>query len=763
MNLHDFRCTKLARLVVVGWLLLGAGAVGGRAAQLINLSSRAVAAAGADALTAGFSIAGGGSKTVLIRAAGPALAGFGLSGTLSAAQVELFRNGVRLAVNAGWDGGGDGTAIAAAARAAGAFALAAGSKDAALVVTLPPGGYTAQVSPAAGAAAGVALVEVYDLTPGDGSRLVNLSTRARVGVGADVLIVGFVLVGDGPTRLLARGVGPTLGVFGVPGALADPQLSLEQNGTVLARNDNAGAGANAALAVAVAGNVGAFALPAASLDAALLVDQGAGGYTMQIAGRSGGTGVALAELYDATAVSAPRTTATWNADYGVAGFARAAAGGGVLPETDARYRKVTSATEFLAALTDKTTKVIEIQNDLDLGWNELPAAARTGLFRNDSVPLLHPVLKATGVTIIDIQDKIGLTIFSASGATIRHAHFNIKRCTDLIVRNLRFDELWEWDESSKGDYDKQGWDFITVDINSKTVWIDHCEFTKAYDGVLDIKGGSSDVTVSWCKFYGDDGAAGSFVRQQIAELEKAPATYPMYGFLRANGFSVEDIVAVTRSQKKGHLVGALEFDPANANLSVTLHHNLYINMQDRIPRLRAGNAHAYNLAVDNTEAVAAKVIRDARIAAMSASNAAKLEGSAATYSFGVTLNGAISTEGGAVLVEESEFNGVASPLRNNQVSATQPAYTGKIRALNLFYRYAPGGITFTGGSETAGSPLTPVPAPALPFSWNGFSVLPYAYKADAAASVAGRLRALDGAGAGRLTWPKENWLRATLP
>ncbi len=735
------------------------------AAQLINLSSRAVAYAGSDAMTAGFVIVGSAPKMLLIRASGPALGAFGVPGALAAPQLELFKDGARIGVNSGWDAANNNpAAITAAAGNVGAFAFAAGSKDAALLVTLAPGGYTAQVSPASGAIApGVALVEVYDVTPGDGSQLINLSTRAKVGTGSDVLIVGFVLSGGGQSRLLARGVGPTLGAFGVPGALADPQLSIEQAGTVLARNDNWSAGANATLVASIAGNVGAFALPAASKDAAFLADQAGGSYTVQISGRDGGTGVALAELYDASAVSPPRSTATWGADYNLAGFARNAVGAGIVAETDANYRKVTNATEFLAALTSKTTKVIEIQNDLDLGWNELPAAARTGLFRNDSVPLLHPVLKATGVTIIDVQDKTGLTIFSASGATIRHAHFNIKRCTDLIVRNLRFDELWEWDESSKGDYDKQGWDFITIDINSKTVWVDHCDFTKVYDGVLDIKGGSSDVTVSWCKFSADDGAPGSFVRQQIDELEKNPSAYAMYGFLRTNGFTPEDIVAISRSQKKGHLVGALEFDAANANLSVTLHHNLYLNMQDRMPRLRAGNVHGYNLCVDNTEALAAKKIRDTRVAAMSASNAAKLDGSSPTYHFGVTLNGAISTEGGAVLVENSEFNEVASPVRNNQVSATQPEYTGKIRVTNLIFRYSPSNLAYTGGSEDAGSPLAPVPAPALAFSWNGFAALPYAYVASPAATVSARLKSLDGAGAGRLTWPKQNWLRPVVP
>lgn len=436
------------------------------------------------------------------------------------------------------------------------------------------------------------------------------------------------------------------------------------------------------------------------------------------------------------------------------GFARGTTGGGVLAETDPAYRQVRTAAELGTALATKTVRVIEIMNDLDLGWNELPGDAQKGALRAASAPLLHPVLKQTGVTTVDIQDREGLTIFSAMGATIRRAIFNIKRCKNVIVRNLRFDELWEWDEASQGKYDKQGWDFITVDMGSSDVWIDHCDFTKAYDGVVDVKGGSSNVTISWCRFMGDDGGANSFVRQQIAELEKNPGGYPLYGFLRENGFSVDDIVQISRSQKKGHLVGANDFDPMNAQHTVTLHHNIYKNMQDRVPRLRAGNVHVFNVLVDNVEAFAARQRRDELVAAMSPTSAARLSGS---FSFSVTLNGAISTEGGAVLLERSALMDVASPVRNNQTDPTMASYTGKIRVLDTMYSL--GGKSFRGGSEEAGSPLAPVPAPVLPFSWNGVPNLPYAYDAEDPAGLAASLNAPDGAGAGRLTWPKERWLQ----
>jgi len=449
----------------------------------------------------------------------------------------------------------------------------------------------------------------------------------------------------------------------------------------------------------------------------------------------------------------PSSTNLFNFD--LAGFAAATTGGGILPDTDVNYRKVYTADEFRLALANDNLKVIEIMSDLNLGWFEIPPSAQTGDFRQNAAPSLHPVLLATGVSLIDIQDKNGLTIFSANGATIRHAEFNIKRCNNLIVRNLRFDELWEWDESTKGDYDSKDWDFITIDMHSTNVWVDHCDFTKAYDGVVDIKGGSHNITISWCRFLGDDGGTNSFVRQQIDALEQNAASYSMYYFLRTRGFSVEDIIDIVRSQKKGHLVGATEFNADNANLQVTLHHNYYFNFQDRMPRLRGGNSHVFNVYLFNTEALAAKRLRDARVAAMSPSDALKL--SNGTYKFDVTLNGAISTEDGAVLVEKAHIVDTTYPIRNNQTDPANPAYTGKIRALDTIYTFD--AATFRGGSEDAGSPLAPVPAVPKPFSWNGFTSLPYSYSLDDPTTLVATLTGTNGPGSGMISWAKTNWLR----
>jgi len=129
-------------------------------ARPLNLSTRAVAGSGANALVAGFIISGTTSETVLIRGAGPALAAFQVAGSLTNPQLTLFdSSGNPLATNTGW--GGDRTLALAFARVY-AFPFAAGSADCALLATLPPGAYSAQVSGANGTS-GIALIEVYDV------------------------------------------------------------------------------------------------------------------------------------------------------------------------------------------------------------------------------------------------------------------------------------------------------------------------------------------------------------------------------------------------------------------------------------------------------------------------------------------------------------------------------------------------------------------------------------------------------------------------
>ncbi|HEY1111298.1 MAG TPA: PQQ-binding-like beta-propeller repeat protein [Opitutaceae bacterium] len=276
---------------------LDAPATGG---QLINLSTRAEAG-GDGTLIAGFVVAGLAEKPLLVRAVGPGLARFGVVGTLADPALELHatrddgRNAL-LSANENWADHGRGPALVDAAARTGAFPLEDGSRDAALLATATPRPHSAVVRGAS--PAGIALVEVYD---GDveetGTRLINLSTRAQVGVGDKALTPGFVIRGTGPLQLLIRAVGPTLRELGVPGALARPTLTLFRQATALASNTGWTTGGLAADLAGAARAAGAFALPSGSDDSAILVTLDPGAYTVRVAGVGDTTGEALVEVY----------------------------------------------------------------------------------------------------------------------------------------------------------------------------------------------------------------------------------------------------------------------------------------------------------------------------------------------------------------------------------------------------------------------------------------------------------------------------------
>jgi hypothetical protein len=132
-------------------------AAGAGAAKLANVSARSQVGTGNDILIAGFNISGTGSRTLLIRAVGPALGGFGVTGVLADPKLELFGSNGKIQENDNWE-----LSTRSTFSRTGAFDLPTGSRDAVLLVTLPPGSYTAQVS-GVGGSTGVALVEVYDV------------------------------------------------------------------------------------------------------------------------------------------------------------------------------------------------------------------------------------------------------------------------------------------------------------------------------------------------------------------------------------------------------------------------------------------------------------------------------------------------------------------------------------------------------------------------------------------------------------------------
>jgi hypothetical protein len=130
----------------------------------VNIATRAQVGTGGNILIPGFVIGGSTAETVLIRADGPSLTAFGVSGALAAPSLILTAQstGATLAANTGWGTNPYPGQIASVAGQVGAFALSSGSADSAVLVTLPPGAYTVQTS-GVGSTTGVALAEIYEV------------------------------------------------------------------------------------------------------------------------------------------------------------------------------------------------------------------------------------------------------------------------------------------------------------------------------------------------------------------------------------------------------------------------------------------------------------------------------------------------------------------------------------------------------------------------------------------------------------------------
>lgn len=268
-----------------------------RSGSLTNLSTRLRVSADGSPAIVGYVLAGGGSQTVLIRAVGPGLTSFGLDNALADPRLTVYdAAGRAIASNDDWEGGGS---VAAVGQRVGAFALTAGSRDAAVVLAASAGAYTVHVA-AEGGASGVALIEVYT-ADATGPQLVNLSVRGVAGTGSDTLTAGFAVRGTART-LLMRGVGPGLAAFGVQAVLPDPQVVvLDSAQRQVDANNDWGRVVDRLIFDRAATAVAAFPLTEGSSDAALTRPMDAGAYTMQVTDNGGRTGEVLVEVYDASA------------------------------------------------------------------------------------------------------------------------------------------------------------------------------------------------------------------------------------------------------------------------------------------------------------------------------------------------------------------------------------------------------------------------------------------------------------------------------
>ena len=257
-----------------------------------NFSTRLVLGTGEFVLIGGFIVDGTSPKKVMIRGIGPSLATAGVPTPSADPRLSLHdSNGAEIARNDNWRQTQIGGVIASdQASEIQASGLAPKSdSEAAMIVSLAPGQYTAIVEDAAGQ--GTALVEMYDLDGSTATRVANISTRGDVGTGDNVMIGGAILGGAHPTEVLVRALGPSLSTSGIISALQDPNLALyNANGFLVGSNENWKDNQRSDIE-------STDAAPRDDREAAILSVLQPGSYTAVVRGRNNTTGIALVEFY----------------------------------------------------------------------------------------------------------------------------------------------------------------------------------------------------------------------------------------------------------------------------------------------------------------------------------------------------------------------------------------------------------------------------------------------------------------------------------
>ena len=253
----------------------------------LNVSTREMVGTGENVLIGGFIVSGSAPKQVLLRAIGPSLGAFGVTGVLQDPTLELHDSTEAVIfLNDNWRETQE-AAIAATGL------QPSDDREAAVLATLEPGAYTA-ILQGKNNTTGNALIEAYDLDATAESQFANISTRGQVGTGDAVLIGGLIISSEASAQanVVVRALGPSLGVLGVTGALQDPTLELhDSNGSLLAFDDD--------WREAQEGIISSTGLaPNDDREAAIFAHLAAGAYTAVVRGSNDTTGIGLVEVYN---------------------------------------------------------------------------------------------------------------------------------------------------------------------------------------------------------------------------------------------------------------------------------------------------------------------------------------------------------------------------------------------------------------------------------------------------------------------------------
>lgn len=256
-----------------------------------NLSTRLLVQRGDEQGITGLIITGAEPKRIIIRALGPSLRQNGVTNPLADPVVQLHgSDGQPIAENDNWRDTQE-----ADIKATGIPPT--DDAESAILLTLAPGSYTAVVG-GKNQTTGVGLVEVYDLDSSGASHLGNISTRGSVQTAAQTgtnLVIGGFMLGrnQGDANIILRGIGPSLARFGISNPLADPTLQLHDgNGGLVSTNDDWQDDPDQAAQLRASGIP-----PEEERESAITVSLPPGSYTAILAGRNGGTGIGLVEVF----------------------------------------------------------------------------------------------------------------------------------------------------------------------------------------------------------------------------------------------------------------------------------------------------------------------------------------------------------------------------------------------------------------------------------------------------------------------------------
>jgi hypothetical protein len=283
--------------------VIGYDLVNATTSYLANLSTRAFVQTGDNLMIGGFIVQGTQPKRVILRAIGPELSQHGVPNAMADPTLELRNaNGALIASNNNWQTTIIGGIITSdqVQEIQNSGHTPGDPRESAIIADLPPGSYTAIIR-GVNNTTGVALVEVYDLSPSLDPILGNISTRSRVETGDNVMIGGFIVQGTQPKNMIIRAIGPELSQYGVPNPLADPTLELHNGtGALIASNDNWQqtiiGGIITSNQVQNIENSGHA--PGDASESAIIANLPPGNYTAIVRGVNNTTGVALVEVYD---------------------------------------------------------------------------------------------------------------------------------------------------------------------------------------------------------------------------------------------------------------------------------------------------------------------------------------------------------------------------------------------------------------------------------------------------------------------------------